>query len=391
MNLGFAKRARKITSLIIVSSIIGLSLPSFLPWISETKSDLEGGTQVLNIEMMKKSDNVQIKSLAEKLQLISICFWLIVIFGLLSFVGIIVYISGKFPSLGQIIMLVGCTNIVFSVLVVFLHLDMILSVGTMSGISLSFMVDFIPISYAPFPLIMGVISLIGSVWYMGIVAPFTIKHIMTLVKQKKPVETEEMESEPLAIPVPPVVEKEQPVVEDVPTGVITEKTDAEIKQWLREQMQHEEKTTAPEEPVSAEPLVDKEEPPSVEHEEQEIPLAPEPSPQEKPSDAVEETSEKPAEEEQPSKSKTPSETPEEQVMEPKGEPPTSPSFEQALSSAVEKRKPELEKTKVEEERQPAAKEISIRCPECENTFSVKMGEDLSKVECPKCGKKGITK
>ncbi len=58
-------------------------------------------------------------------------------------------------------------------------------------------------------------------------------------------------------------------------------------------------------------------------------------------------------------------------------------------SAIEKRQPE---TKIEEiERQPVKKKISVRCPQCKNIFTVEKDEDVTRIECPKCGKKGIAK
>ena len=118
MNPGFIMRARKITSLIVVSSIIGLSLVSLLPWISDENSSADGAVY-LNMGAIEKSNNEQIKGLANDLGLINTCFWLVIIFGLLSFVGITIYVSGKYSSLAQIIMLIGCATIIFNILIIF--------------------------------------------------------------------------------------------------------------------------------------------------------------------------------------------------------------------------------------------------------------------------------
>jgi len=70
-------------------------------------------------------------------------------------------------------------------------------------------------------------------------------------------------------------------------------------------------------------------------------------------------------------------------------------FEKALSSALEKRQPEIKKEKVEQKqpeiKQPENKKISVRCPECKNIFTVEKGEFETKIECPHCGTKGTIK
>jgi len=45
----------------------------------------------------------------------------------------------------------------------------------------------------------------------------------------------------------------------------------------------------------------------------------------------------------------------------------------------------------EEKTEPAKREMSIRCPQCKHTFTIEKGEGTTKIQCPKCGKKGIVK
>ena len=188
MNLPFVKRGRKITGLIVVSSIIGLSLISLLPWITvtETPSTDETITVYHNFATMEKSDNEQIKNIVKDLGLISNCFWLVIIFGLLSFVGMIIYTSGKYSSLAQIIMLIGCATILFSILVVFVNWNLISNIENMEAISTPLIFKSVPIMYAHLPLIMGIISLMGAILYTVVVAPFSIKYLISSKKEKNP-------------------------------------------------------------------------------------------------------------------------------------------------------------------------------------------------------------
>ena len=68
-------------------------------------------------------------------------------------------------------------------------------------------------------------------------------------------------------------------------------------------------------------------------------------------------------------------------------------FEKALSSAVEKRQFGANKVEEPPKQPPLKKKLSIRCPECKNIFTVETeeGEFETKIECPKCGRKGIVK
>jgi len=356
MNWGSATRTRKITSLIVVSSIIGLSLMALLPWISVTEITSSGETvTVYNIAMMEKSDDGQIGDIAKDLELISSFFWLVIIFGILSFVGIVLYVSKKHSSLAQLIMVLGCATIIFSILVVFLLWNWIKNIESMEAISVS-LIGSLSIKYAYLPLLVGVISLIGSVSYTGFATYFSIKRIIGSIKQKKSAEKQYDQKSML----------KQFSKKDEQT--IIKKTPIVEKQELPKQIRPIEKTSLHEIPSEPEQEKSKElEKPVM----QKQPFTPE----------------KLVSEEQPLKP-VPSETVQEQPQESE-ELPTSPLFEKALSSAIEKRQPEIEKE--ETERQPVKKKISVRCPECKNVFTIEKDEDITRIECPKCGKKGIAK
>ena len=84
----FVARIRKITNLILTSSIISLLFISILPCFAE---DIDGEIFYYNIEVVKNNN----LSLFDTLNIIVICNWILVIFALLSFIGIILIISKK--------------------------------------------------------------------------------------------------------------------------------------------------------------------------------------------------------------------------------------------------------------------------------------------------------
>lgn len=375
MNLPFVKRGRKITCLIVVSSIIGLSLMSLLPWISvtETPSADETITVYHNFATMEKSDDEQIKDIVKDLGLISNCFWLVIIFGLLSFVGIIIYTSKKYSSLAQIIMLIGCATIIFSVLAVFVNWNLINNIENMEAISTPLIFKFGPIMYAHLPLIMGVISLIGAILYTVVVTSFSIKHLISSKKEKKSGKKQ-------------YDQKTRPEQFSKEEEIVIKKTPIEEKQELLEQIQTIEKPVEPEEKLLSEKTSVQEDHPEKEQlSEPEKPVIPKQSfAPEKLSD-IEEAIEKPTLEEQPSKPETSSEIVQKRSQESE-QPPTSLLFEKALSSAIEKRQMERDKEKVDKNLQPMKKKITAQCPQCEHKFTVEKEEDTTEIECPKCGK-----
>ena len=163
--------------------------------------------------------------------------------------------------------------------------------------------------------------------------------------------------------------------------IVIKKTPIEENQELLEQMERllSEKTSVQED-----------------HPEQEQPSEPEKSviPKqsfvpEKSSD-TEEALEKPIPEKQPSKPETSSEIVQKQSQESE-QLPISSSFEKALSFAIEKRQMKTDKEKLDKNLQPVKGKITARCPQCKHIFTIEKGEDVTKIECPKCGKKGIVK
>lgn len=370
MNLPFVKRGRKITCLIVVSSIIGLSLISLLPWISvtETPSADETITVYHNFATMEKSDDEQIKDIVKDLGLISNCFWLVIIFDLLSFVGIIIYTSKKYSSLAQIIMLIGCATIIFSVLAVFINWNLINNIENMEAISTPFIFKFGPIMYAHLPLIMGVISLIGAILYTVVVTSFSIKHLISSKKEKKSGKKQ-------------YDQKTRPEQFSKEEEIVIKKTPIEEKQELLEQIQTIEKPVEPEEKLLSEKTSVQEDHPEKEQlSEPEKPVIPKQS----------FAPEKPTLEKQPSKPETSSEIVQKRSQESE-QPPTSLLFEKALSSAIEKRQMGTDKEKLDKNLQLVKKKINVQCSQCEHKFTVEKEEDTTRIECPKCGKKGIVK
>jgi len=361
MNWTFPMRIRKITDLIVVLSIISLTFMALLPWISVTESSDSGEiVTVYDFAMMEKSDDQQITGTVEDLELITILPWVVIIFGIVSFVGIMLYISEKYSLLAQLLIVSGCATIILNLLIFVFLWNWMKNIETMYSFSAT-TIGSTGISYAHLPLITSAISFTCSVFYTIFVAHFSIKRFIGFFKHKNG--SDKQFDQRLTI-------KQTPDRETYSMGretKVLEKPMIDKKSKYFDKKIGYEKTSAT--VVISES--DKEK-----HEESEKPLA---HKQPFPAD-------KPVSEEQPSEP-VQSETLEEPETK---EPPTSSMFEQALTSAIKKRQPGTQQ-KEEEERQPEKKKISVRCPECENIFSVERTGDVLKIKCPRCGKEGLIK
>jgi hypothetical protein len=183
MEKDSVKKSAKLANWIIVLGIIGLVLTSFLPWISIAETDSVKEDLHFNYEMIKKSENDQIKNLADDLDLISILFWVVIIVSIISFISITIHVSGKYSNLGHLIMLIGCTTLIFSILVVTSQLTLIQTIQDIDTISASAI--FSHINYAYIPLTFGILLSVLSGAYTGIVVLYSIEKLRSSIKAKK--------------------------------------------------------------------------------------------------------------------------------------------------------------------------------------------------------------
>jgi len=128
MKRSLAKRTIRLATWVVILSIAGLTLSSFLPWVSVEEDGYVKETLHFNKAMMETSDNAQIKNLSGHLNLINILFWLLIVFGLIFIIGMITHATGKHPSLAPIMMLIGLENLIVSILIIVLQIFFIKNV-----------------------------------------------------------------------------------------------------------------------------------------------------------------------------------------------------------------------------------------------------------------------
>jgi len=342
MNLEFVEREKKLATLLIVSSILVLTLTSILPWISVIETTSSGDTLV-SYNIAKMTDN-DISNIQKQLELINICFWITVMFGMISLAGTIIYITEKHAPLAQLMMVIGCITIIFSILGTFLLWALIGSIDSISNIldATAFQNSIVTIKYAYFPLALGIISAIFSALYVIIIILFSVKRVASSAKQKKSRKKETK----MKVDEPPVEKEPKPSEQKTTFAELIKAEKAPISEISRE----------PEKPAEPEPSIEVEES----------------APQKKYFEFDKEQTKK----------SDPEKTSSEEL-------PKSPLFEKALNSAIEKRQPDAERKHVEIKKEESPKKkISVRCPQCKTVFTIEKGEKPTNIECPKCGKTG---
>lgn len=323
------KKAKRLTIWIVVLSITGLFFISFLPWISVGENGSVKEDLYFNFEMMKNSSNEQIRDLASYLNLIEISLWALIILGLISFIGAIIHVSGKFSPVGLILLMIGCITLLCGIFVVYRQLIILKTLEEIDNISASAIFSSIKFTYIP--LIPSVLTLICSALYVWIVVSHSIEKFKSLKKAKKD-KNEEIKAKE------PIKEKNETIAKKPPEKEITlsepkiDEKHVEMEQWLADQIHDIEK----------------------QKEQKEI------------------------------------ETPKQSLSEEKSRfGPFSPEKTKKKSEVISKE--EKEEIALHIEEKPAKKTFSVRCPQCKHIFTAEKGDEITKIKCPKCGKEGVIK
>ena len=379
-----AKKAERLTILIIFLSIISLCIFSLLPIIKIQENDFVKDDLHFNYEMMKKSSNEKINNLADDLSLINILFWILITLGLLSNIGATLNASKKYLKAGDILLSLGLITLIVSILIINYIYIFLKNIGESDIYSAS--VIYPPFDYAYISLIPSVIILICSVSYTWSFSVYSIRKLKVARETKK--DERKLPEEPIKkIMKTKEIERTKIKKQDVKKIQIEPEIDVkrvEMEQWLTDKVKEKEK------PVIVEEVVEQ----KKETEPESIVIPKQIFPEEKipiVEDKSEETEEVPVHQ----------------------------SFEEALSSAIQKKQNEIKKQKplhIEETKEkmedlhldqsseaqidenseivnqpkiePITKRVNVRCPRCKHIFSVEKEHKITKIKCPKCGKEG---
>jgi len=161
----FAIRTKKLLTLITASCIIGLSFIASFPWLSVTEGTSSGEAKVTYSWSMMEQGNAQVQEIGDAIELLAMMMWITIIFCVAAFVGSAVLASERYAGLGQFIMMVGCATLIFSIIVIALEWKIFAQIESAPSLSLSVIITQLPIKYIHLTVIMGGLSLLGSVFY----------------------------------------------------------------------------------------------------------------------------------------------------------------------------------------------------------------------------------
>ncbi len=444
-----AKRIGKLAAWLIFFAIIGLVFTHFMTWISVETSVSEENVHY-NFEMIKNSKNVEIQSLSEKLGFLDLSLWLVLIFGLLSYIGLTLFRWQKCPIVTNLIVTIsGIAVLTCSILVLYSNIVVINSINGMSNVSVSSLLNFHPIKHTYLLLIVGIILMMGTISYTLVVVPITIRSIIGPRKEEKSVKKRNAEGDDGVFETRAFEEKKGVDLERLSSDDLPYRR-TKVESWLKKEIESSEKprkisSEESEEKKIEEPFLQEEQSKSIEEE------IPEPKKHEtgikdifpddesfdfedkKYDDIVDvkdldravkpkmlfgkpvEKSKEPMFWDKPSEKLS---KPEEKIEKPKDIPrpvEKTESFEKPLPPPIVKEKPVERKLEITEEKTvypivdkeeppikekkpveekiPAKSKINVRCPSCKNIFPIEKidGKIITKIKCPHCGREGVAK
>jgi len=372
MNIAVARSIKKLNILILFFSIFLLMLNIFLPLIAIKNPSDPTQTQYFNLNSMKYSDEKQVEELKKDIENINLYLWLVIIIGILSFIGLIIKLSKKLNIISNLLLIIGGTTIIFCSLSCVYYMFFIKNVIDLNGVLLATIIG--PFRIAYISLIFFIILLLVSVAYTGVLIPSFLKD---LKKSKKSQET-----------------KDQKKNDKKTVDAIETKKEKEVSKTQSDEKKYEMKTWQAERLKDFNESIDKQKDETVKLL---FSGQPEKIKEEKLEKEPERIIESQKEETEPQvpfpqenieKSQTKELDLETESSE---DAKTSESFEKALTTAIDKKKG-VSTDKKPEEKQISPQKFNVKCPQCSYIFEAEKNPiGVTKIKCPKCGKEGIIK
>ncbi|MEA2055671.1 MAG: hypothetical protein U9O49_02425 [Candidatus Thermoplasmatota archaeon] len=380
-----------------------------------------------DMSYMSKSNDTQIYGLFKGFQSVSYVFLTIIAFGLLSEVGIVIYASGKNLVISKIILLAsGIVTTISSIFVVFLYLILVREVQGFQVISMA-KIASTPVAYSYLPIAASFASVLSSLLCLLAVSLFCVKGFKEAKLHRK-IKKKTIPKKQVETNKPKKTE-----IREEPSADASRQATEEVEEWLKGEIKHLE--SYPEKEIESEESETMAKDISEIGQDEKIePRKVVKSPF-SPDKKIEDTGKEIVPESEEYKNLDDSE-----------EIPISKEFEEALSSAVQKRHKTLknkgnpkivkksgkssaikkEKKKatesgdkstdkimekeskdlseknddqevnglleqVKEDKAHDKEKISVKCPQCKHIFEVEKQGNVTKIKCPKCGKEGVAR
>jgi len=175
MSFEINKKIRGYCSWILILCIINLFIISLIPLISIVEN-VSNDELYFNKIMMDRSENNQIKNIADYLSFIIDLLWIVIIMNSISYLSFSDYLSKKFPRFSKIMINTSYINLIINILIFYLQINLIKKITENDNISLASVFSFIKFIYIP--LIIRFLILFFSIMY-------TLYVILNVIKEKK--------------------------------------------------------------------------------------------------------------------------------------------------------------------------------------------------------------
>jgi len=264
-------KIKKITLLILVTSMFSIILFSFIPLVANTLyPDSPDFNRLFPIELQKDvvkdgetytfialythhslyersnnyekyglTENNDISNLSSQTILINNCYWIVFIISLLAYIGLTMGAAQKLIVLSRLFLSIGCIVILFNFLTIYLHIRFINTANSFENISLANIVsEEFPVAYLYLTLAVTIISLFASLAYTVYVLP-SVVHLKKSAKKQPfddletPLKPEKLDKEPL-IKKTPLIQL-QPIFREKSILAKAKKREEIKEQWLKEQ------------------------------------------------------------------------------------------------------------------------------------------------------------
>lgn len=171
------RKIRVLNTWFLIVLMLALFFSYYIPWFSIDQDHPVEDNLYFNINMIKKSTDEEIQDISEKAELLIISMWIILIFSLFSQLGLSIYNSPEYNTIGLLFILSGSLITVISSFLAFIFNYMVINgiQGLSAPVYPSYVMPGINYYYLPLASIMTLMVL--SVYYTLLVAPSCLNHL----------------------------------------------------------------------------------------------------------------------------------------------------------------------------------------------------------------------
>lgn len=188
MKKTLAERISELIAWLVFLSLIGLILTFILPWVSYEENSSEN--YYYNLDMMGKSLDKNIENLSEQINIIYLCFWIILFSSCITYLGLTLNHPKKYNIFSEIILFLnGFITAALTTVILFVGALFLNNIGNIENLSVPSIVPVIKYPYII--LIFAIISLLCSISYIWIVTPHCMKYFKNRKTHDKPIEEKE--------------------------------------------------------------------------------------------------------------------------------------------------------------------------------------------------------